>query len=421
MTWLIWRQHRTEVCVLGLLVGMFGIALLVLGTQAHDLFPGGPARCAGEPGGNEACTASFRRLDEEYGFVENLLAAFYLVPVVIGAFLGAPLLARELEDGTWQLAWTQAVPRMRWLTAKLVALAGVTVALTGTFTAVLTWFRQPFDAWEGRFQYDAFDLEGLVPVAYALFAFGVATAAGAVLRRSLPAFGVAFGAFLAARMSVALLARPAYATPLTTTEPVPVGGSKDQAGHRPVSSSGDWVIEHGYADATGRRLSSTEYYELEGAADRAGTNLNQFLHARGVQQFGVYQFTERLADTFRDVTDRVFLIVHAAADPRRYVQFAGEPDRLDAEAPAKDVVADADEFQLRRFEWVEPDVAQPNWTSSLRRPASTDEFAQLARRCVAALREAYGIVSPDELRYRAWCEPAGAEATAVQLPGLGLG
>ena len=46
MTWLIWRQHRTEVCVLGLLVGMFGIALLVLGTQAHDLFPGGPARCA---------------------------------------------------------------------------------------------------------------------------------------------------------------------------------------------------------------------------------------------------------------------------------------------------------------------------------------------------------------------------------------
>ena len=67
MTWLIWRQHRTEVCVLGLLVGMFGIALLVLGTQAHDLFPGGPARCAGEAGVTEACAASFRRLDVEYG------------------------------------------------------------------------------------------------------------------------------------------------------------------------------------------------------------------------------------------------------------------------------------------------------------------------------------------------------------------
>ena len=310
MTWLIWRQHRTEVCVLALLVGLFGVVLFVLGTQAHDLFPGGPARCAGAAGVNEDCTASFRRLDEEYGYVENLLAGFYLVPVVIGAFLGAPMLARELEDGTWQLAWTQAVPRMRWLAVKLAALAGVTVVLTGMFTAVLTWFRQPFDAWEGRFQYDAFDLEGLVPVAYALFAFGVATAAGAILRRSLPAFGVAFGAFLAARMSVALLARPAYATPLTTMEPVPVGGSTTRAGHWPVPSFADWTIDRGYADATGRRLSWTEYDELEGAADRAGANLNQFLHARGIQQFGVYQPADRFW-TFQLIEAALFVAVAA--------------------------------------------------------------------------------------------------------------
>jgi hypothetical protein len=161
------------------------------------------------------------------------------------------------------------------------------------FTAVLTWFRRPFDAWEGRFQYDAFDLEGLVPVAYALFAFGVATAAGAILRRSLPAFGVAFGAFLAARMAVALLARPAYATPITTMQPVPVGGSNDQAVRWPVPSNASWTIEHGYADATGRRLSWTEYDELEDAANRAGTNLNQFLHARGIQQFAVYHPADR--------------------------------------------------------------------------------------------------------------------------------
>jgi hypothetical protein len=299
MTWLIWRQHRTEVGVLGLLVGLFGIVLMVLGTQAHDLFPGDPARCAGE-----ACSASFRRLDDEFGYVENLLAAFYLVPVVVGAFLGAPLLARELEDGTWQLAWTQAVPRMRWLAAKLAALTGVTVVLTGMFTAVLTWFRQPFDAWEGRFQYDAFDLEGLVPVAYALFAFGVATTAGAILRRSLPAFGVAFGAFLAARMSVALLARPAFAAPLTTTQPVPTGASADRSG------VADWVIERGYTDATGRRLSSAEYLELEAAADRAGTNLGQFLHARGVQQFEVFHPAGRFW-TFQLIEAGIFVVVAA--------------------------------------------------------------------------------------------------------------
>jgi hypothetical protein len=143
-------------------------------------------------------------------------------------------------------------------------------------------------------------------VAYALFAFGVATAAGAILRRSLPAFGVAFGAFLAARMSVGLLARPAYATPLTTMEPVGVGGSTD----RPVPGFADWMIEHGYADATGRRLSWTEYYELEDAANRAGTNLNQFLHARGIQQFGVYHPADRFW-TFQLIEAALFLAVAA--------------------------------------------------------------------------------------------------------------
>ncbi|MEU7479771.1 hypothetical protein AB0A63_27530 [Lentzea sp. NPDC042327] len=131
-------------------------------------------------------------------------------------------------------------------------------------------------------------------------------------------------------------------------------------------------------------------------------------------------FAERLTDALRDVTDRVFLVIHAADDPKRYVQFAAGPDRLDAEAPGADVVADALEFLLRRFGWVEPGVAQPNWTSSLRRPALTAEFAQLARRCVVALNKSYGITSPDDLRYRAWHEPVGAQTAAVKLPGLGL-
>ncbi|MET9229928.1 hypothetical protein [Lentzea sp. NPDC003310] len=132
------------------------------------------------------------------------------------------------------------------------------------------------------------------------------------------------------------------------------------------------------------------------------------------------RFTESLTDAFRDVTDGVFLIVHAAADPKRYVQFAGAPDRLYAEAPGKDVAAGADEFQLRRFDWEEPVVAQPNWTSSLRRPALTTEFARLARACVAALHEAYGITYPAELTYRAWSQPYGAPDTPVKFPVLGL-
>lgn len=31
--------------------------------------------------------------------------------------IGAPLLGLELERGTWRLAWSQTVPRTRWLAA----------------------------------------------------------------------------------------------------------------------------------------------------------------------------------------------------------------------------------------------------------------------------------------------------------------
>lgn len=116
-------------------------------------------------------------------------------------------------------------------------------------------------------------------------------------------------------------------------------------------------------------------------------------------------FEKSLATTLRSVTDRVFLIVFSAAEPRRYVQLAGGPDRVDVEAPGTDVVADADETVLDAAGWTPPGVAQPNWTAALPLPALTTEHHGVARQCVRALRYAYGLTSPDDLGYRAWREP----------------
>ena len=43
----------------------------------------------------------------------------YLAPALIGIFWGAPLIARELETGTYRLAWNQSVTRARWIAVKL--------------------------------------------------------------------------------------------------------------------------------------------------------------------------------------------------------------------------------------------------------------------------------------------------------------
>ena len=110
-----------------------------------------------------------------------------VVPLLFGLFWGAPLLAKEFEDGTHNLAWTQGVTRRRWLRTNLVW-AFLAAALWGAaLAALVSWWRCPENALDTRF--DAFDIQGIVPVAYALFAVALGIAVGAVLRRVLPALG----------------------------------------------------------------------------------------------------------------------------------------------------------------------------------------------------------------------------------------
>lgn len=296
MTWLTWRQHRAEALTLGLLVAVLGIVLLVLGLPIHALFPSGAVRCDGlAPDVADACATALRRLYTEHGYASKLLSLFNVVPFALGAFVGAPLLARELESGTFQLAWTQGVPRVRWLAVKLAALAGLTVTLAMVFAAVVSWYRRPLDALNGRFTLDAFDLEGIAPAAYALFAFAAATAAGTMLRRSLPALAAAFAAFVVVRIAVAGWVRPSVLEPRTLSAAVPADGSAVDVG-RPQLGTGnhlDWTLASGYADAGGRHLSLGEVYELNAAARQAGVDLATHLRERGARQWVEFHPAER--------------------------------------------------------------------------------------------------------------------------------
>lgn len=309
MTWLTWRQHRAEAIMLGLLIAAIGVTLLVLGLPMHSLFPGGAARCAGiQPDAVDACSAAIRRLWEEHGYASKMLSLFNVLPFLIGAFLGAPLLARELESGTWQLAWTQAVPRMRWLTAKLAALAALTATLAVALAALITWYRQPLDVLDGRFTADAFDLEGLAPAAYALFAFAAATAAGTLLRRSLPALAAAFAAYVTVRVTVAGWLRPNYQTPRNLTEGVAANDATIDVGS-PRMETGDhldWTMATGYADPTGRRLTFAEAYDMSLAARRAGVDLSAYMYEHDIQQWVVYHPADRFW-TFQLIEAAIFV------------------------------------------------------------------------------------------------------------------
>jgi hypothetical protein len=255
MIWVSWRQHRSH--ALGCLAVLAGLAIyaVVVGTSMRTAFGQdalGPCLARSQGTG---CFGAVLAFTNEFGSEVNV--AFWsvalIVPGLIGVLVGAPLIARELEYGTWRLAWSQTVPPARWLAAKLALVTGGLIVLGAAMTAVITWYRAPMDRLTGRFLHNIYDFEGLVPTAYILCAFGFAVLAGLLIRRSIPAMIAAFVPWLAIRLVVEFVFRPGFLAPLTMACSAAPGrcgasggngnGGTGLSGIPPATGHiGDWVL-----------------------------------------------------------------------------------------------------------------------------------------------------------------------------------
>jgi ABC-type transport system involved in multi-copper enzyme maturation permease subunit len=218
MIWVSWRQHRGQAIACLAVLAALAVYAILLGTSmrtafSHDALTACLARSQGT-----ACPAAIQAFTNRFGSEVNI--AFWsvalIVPGLIGVLVGGSLIARELEYGTWRLAWSQTVPRARWLTVKLALITGGLIVLGAAMTAVITWYRAPMDRLTGHFQHNIYDFEGLVLTAYILCAFGFAVLAGLLIRRSIPAMVAAFIPWLAIRLVVEFIFRDHFLAPLTT-------------------------------------------------------------------------------------------------------------------------------------------------------------------------------------------------------------
>jgi ABC-type transport system involved in multi-copper enzyme maturation permease subunit len=222
MIWVSWRQHRGQAISCLALLAALAVYAVILGNSMRTAFGNDvPAACLARSQGL-ACSGGITTFRNEFGSEVNI--AFWsvclIVPGLIGVLIGGSLIARELEYGTWRLAWSQTVSRARWLAVKLALVTGGLVVLGAAMTAVITWYRAPMDRITGHFQHNAFDFEGLVLTAYILCAFGFAVLAGLLIRRSIPAMVAAFVPWLAIRLVVEFVFRDHFMTPLTMKIPV---------------------------------------------------------------------------------------------------------------------------------------------------------------------------------------------------------
>src|SRR5262245_39997963 len=223
MIWVAWRQFRAQAVTAAIGLLLLGAWLLATGPGIADEYAAGLASCPSR--GCDQFMDGF--VDQHQKGLLALTLVVLVVPALLGLFWGAPLVARELDAGTHRLVWNQTVTRYRWLTVKLV-LVGASCALVA---GLLAWW---VDRWTTPIN-DASRLDprlplgmtyaasGVVPLAYAVFAFALGVTVGMLIKRVLPAMVVTLVIFIVAQFAVGILVRPHLAP--TTTSIAPITGA----------------------------------------------------------------------------------------------------------------------------------------------------------------------------------------------------
>jgi hypothetical protein len=207
---------------LGIALGGLAVVSVIAGLTgpglAH-LYDTTVATCASSAGYCSTALSSFNAHDQVLRVaVQAILLG---LPAILGMFWGAPLVARELESGTYRLAWTQGRSRLRWLGAKLGVVGLATLGLQGLVSLTLTWWWSPVGhANPSRFSPALFGAFGIAPIGYAAFALALGVAVGVVIRRALPAMAATLAGFAAVRLAVTYWVRPYFATPVHLVLPI---------------------------------------------------------------------------------------------------------------------------------------------------------------------------------------------------------
>jgi len=299
MAWVTWCQHRGALIGVALLFLTLAVGFWVGGLQLHHAYA---VAVACHPASSYACNTLVDRFNGTNDFLANG-GLPQLIPPLIGAFLGAPVLARELESGTFRFAWTQGFGRWRWTLAKLVALGVVVTAVAGALGALLSWYFQPYFPAASQAIYVSnhlsirtsspfapllFDLRGVAFAAWTLAAFAVGVLAGVLIRRVVAAIVVTLVGYAGIAFAVGGYLRQRYVGPVVTSKlDVP-----DSA----------WVISQHWLTKAGRPASQallnqvllkTPPAALGKAGDPKSFSLSHYLVQQGFTQWTAYQPASR--------------------------------------------------------------------------------------------------------------------------------
>jgi hypothetical protein len=303
MIWLSYRQFRAQAIVAAVALAALAVILAITGQHLALVYA---------HSGLGSCTASCGRAAA--AFIDGVkrsaaekifyLGVFllYAAPALIGMFWGAPLVTRELEAGTFRLAWNQTVTRTRWIAVKLGLVGLAAIAAAGLLSLMTSlWaipiYRAARKAGQNSLSINKlapqlFGATGIAPIGYAAFAFALAVTVGVLVRRTLPAMAITLAVFAAVQLLWPSFVRPHLIPPVSATQALHtvsfggVGFGPDSlmlqidsiAGH-----AGDWITASEPVNAAGQVVSKVPQ------ACASITNLLPCLGSHGVQMSVRYQ------------------------------------------------------------------------------------------------------------------------------------
>ncbi|KAA2264624.1 transporter [Solihabitans fulvus] len=262
MIWLTWRQHRKQALFTAIGLAVLAALIIPTGLAMRGTFDRlgltdcvaklGTAQLSQTPIGAGTCDAAFREFNGQYRVFGMIGVLFLFLPLVVGLFWGAPLVAREIEQGTHRLVWTQGISRRHWALVKFGMVGAATLVASALYGFGVSWWMTPLSQAGQLTRFDVFyfDMQGLAPIGYTLFAVALGVFAGTVWPKVLPAMAATLAGFVGVRVALTTLARPNYLPAETLTYPV------QGAIVQPNTALGDWVLSHGVRDAAGKLVAA---------------------------------------------------------------------------------------------------------------------------------------------------------------------
>jgi len=309
-----WLQFRMQATVALAVLFAFAVVLVLTGPHLASLYASAITSCHGGTCANAANTFLSRlTTTSPYPTVYVLGIGLVLAtPAIIGIFWGAPLIARELENRTFALAWTQSITRTRWLAVKLTLTGLAAMAVTGAFSLMQAWWAEPISKAiglggpypvgsvidQGRLGEFIFATSGVAPLGYAAFGFALGTATGALIRRTVPAMAVTLAIIVAVQVAIPLWVRPHLIPPDRTVVSGPSFFALASMSVGTLAASSvpgqpeAWIVSSGAINAAGLPVSTIPAACLPSSLAKA-PDPGRCMASRGIREAITYQPASR--------------------------------------------------------------------------------------------------------------------------------